>query len=428
MARVALAAHTAKRKTVEPLFALHGDAFRGDLTPHLQAARRAVEGAAKGDELEWLAAHPAEVYADDDGEDAAGTPTAQARIRLVGEKISNDRVRITQAYPAAGARALEDLLAILREVGGTGDRWGRDAAEARHIFDLANRSSHFVQSNPAQRQQNAISLDGEKITVQPDRRPYLALMVARHRLGEGPWDLRTAWTADETFRKKYDAYTEQTLAPLQKALDSINEQYAVKRGIPVFESPRGKYYATDLTALNFADGRSVAPHFRPALPDLKAAEVTLADALALVDTAMRALGLEKLGDYTGDPYPKVVGLRGYGKGRDGTFAALGLAAGQGLVQWTFYTIFKDGFWVVTGNRPLSPHAPRPKGCSRRAEKATIAKLFAIHEAHVATQTGHGAPSPSPALLRELVERNDSYLAGGTQVDKEETDAGRRRSK
>ena len=203
------------QETLKALYATPGDTGHALLLlRELKAALATVDGGT----LEFLAVSIAEFNAmvagageADDDDDSADTSTAEtathraaARFRLVGT-VADGRWHITDAWPHARTAELRDAFAILDLVDGTSTAWARDAAGATAIADLAAKSTGFMRANPAQVIANALTVNGAEITVSEDRRPYLATIVFRIRLGGGRWDVRTAQDADESSLAAYHA-------------------------------------------------------------------------------------------------------------------------------------------------------------------------------------------------------------------------------
>src|SRR5581483_3027459 len=107
---------------------------------------------------------------------------------------------ITHAYPAVTATQLRKAMEILELVDSSSTRWARDDAEAGALVALALKSKAFIQLNPAQRAAHKIEARGSEILLSdPDRRPYLAAILFRHRMHDGPWDFRSEQALDEAF-------------------------------------------------------------------------------------------------------------------------------------------------------------------------------------------------------------------------------------
>lgn len=138
-------------------------------------------------------------------DDYPGAPTievkralrAAGRMRVAGEIGPNGSWRITHAYPAVGASTLRDVLGVLAMVKSDSTEWARDEREAAAVLELSKWSTDFPLRNPMQRQENAVSVSGRNIIVKPHRRPFLAMLLCRHRYPNGPWDFKTKQLEDE---------------------------------------------------------------------------------------------------------------------------------------------------------------------------------------------------------------------------------------
>ena len=197
-----------KAKKPKALYATWGDTrYALDILREFTTALAGVESGT----LEILAASSADVNAtladDDDDQEDMLTGTAEsaalvarrhsaARFRMIGT-VKDGAWTITHARPHVSAGQLTKALEVLALADPASRFALHDAAEANAVAERAGKSANFVRSNPAQAKANALEVRGAEITVSDERRPYLAMILFRHRLASGPWDLETYQQMDE---------------------------------------------------------------------------------------------------------------------------------------------------------------------------------------------------------------------------------------
>jgi hypothetical protein len=161
-------------------------------------------------------------------DDYPGAPTievkralrAAGRMRVAGEIGPNGSWRITHAYPAAESATMRDVLGVLAMVKSDSTEWARDEREAAAVLELSKWSTNFPLRNPMQRQENAVSVSGRNIIVKPHRRPFLAMLLCRHRYPNGPWDFKTKQLEDERWVRIEDENEKRTRERMrQRALE-----------------------------------------------------------------------------------------------------------------------------------------------------------------------------------------------------------------
>lgn len=201
-----------KRKA---LYATWGDTRHAlDILREFTIALSAVEVGT----LELLAAASADVNAtlagdDHDADLDEDPPTADvaalsarrhaaARFRMIGT-VRNGVWTITHARPHVSAAQLTLALEILAMVGWQERFVARDAAEAQAVAALAAKSASFIRTNPAQISANALAVDDASLIIADEKRPALAMILFRHRLANGPWDLQTQRQVDEQWLEEY---------------------------------------------------------------------------------------------------------------------------------------------------------------------------------------------------------------------------------
>ena len=127
---------------------------------------------------------------------------AAARFRMIGT-VTDRAWTITHARPHVSAGQLAHALEILAMVDTQAAFVVRDHAEAQAIAALAAKSASFIRTNPAQIKANALAVDGSSLIVADEKRPALAMILFRHRLANGPWDLQTQQQVDEQWLADY---------------------------------------------------------------------------------------------------------------------------------------------------------------------------------------------------------------------------------
>ena len=127
---------------------------------------------------------------------------AAARFRMIGT-VTDDAWTITHARPHVSASQLTRALEILAMVDSPAPFKARDEEEAQLVSALAARSASFIRTNPAQVRANALSVDGASLFVADEKRPALAMILFRHRLANGPWDMQTQQQVDEHWLVEY---------------------------------------------------------------------------------------------------------------------------------------------------------------------------------------------------------------------------------
>jgi hypothetical protein len=414
--RVGVRVREPKSKTPRALWASPGDTR--DALAIVRECSAALTKLDSG-ELELMAASTAEVNAhlagedEDPAEDDGQSPElrarriAVARFRIAGP-IDRGVWRITSVFPRASAAQWRQALEILDLVDGESRAWARNADEAKAIADLAAKSSGFSRTNPAQVRANTLEVDGASIAVHDDRRPYLALVVMRHRMGDGPWDLRTHQQWDERFLA---AYVESLRVANDRAR-ALQQKHHAPRLARLLETPTATYWQTDFSKILFVpEDDSVTPLLWNRIEGLDAsADTTFAEAIQRVDEAFAGIDYRPLGDYQhskGDPREA---YRVY-SGTDDAFALWGIVAGTLNMQWFFFTLVGEDFWVVTATFGIPDTAKRPPRSShRKVDKVTIAAQAAAHAEHVREHAVHGPIHPAPANMVEYLTLIDRFMA------------------
>ncbi|HMD07213.1 MAG TPA: hypothetical protein VKH63_06730 [Candidatus Acidoferrum sp.] len=164
----------------------------------------AAKDAAEGDVLEVLCASEADVYQTKDDLDDYGTGRSKAEIaaiktslrdaakqRYVGTVGTNQRWQITHAWPALDAASLNNALEVLAKIKTDRMDWARGPEEMQALLDLAKLSNQFPLRNPVQLRENTIEINKRDIIVKGHRRPFLAMLLCRHRFPSGPWNFKT---------------------------------------------------------------------------------------------------------------------------------------------------------------------------------------------------------------------------------------------
>jgi hypothetical protein len=189
------------QKKPKALYALPGNGrpefLLNEFTP-------AAKDAAEGDVLEVLCASEADVYQTKDDLDDYGTGRSKAEIaaiktalrdaakqRYVGIVGHNQKLQITHAWPALDAASLSNALEILAKIKTDSPDWAREPEEIQAVLDLARSSNQFPLRNPAQLRENTIEINGRDVVVKAHRRPFLAMLLCRHRFPSGPWNFKT---------------------------------------------------------------------------------------------------------------------------------------------------------------------------------------------------------------------------------------------
>jgi hypothetical protein len=398
------------------LYAAPGDLRQPERV--LREIRRALDKVPAGNALEILACAPSDAYSDDDDEaesapEGANTDktrmAAAARFRLKGMVGPGAKWSVTHAFPKADGRSVQAAAEILGHLLSNSDAWTNDSAEARAIVELAQKSSHFILSNPAQRLENKIETEGANIRTKAHRRPYVALMLLRHRLPDAPWDLRPSWEQDERFRTILTDQAEQ----VARALAEANARNEVPRGSLLLETPAARYFETEFSKL--AQSAAYASFLCDRYPDISGnAKLSLMDVVHRIDADMKAAGLSHLGDFHNDQLSDKA-FRAYGAA-EGVVGLLSTTPGNPLLHWSFLTRLGQDFWVSTATFPLGPKAAKPARASHRANvRGSVAALRALHQEHVAAHQSEGPPGPGPtdliALLKWIEQFNQAVAAG-----------------
>ena len=177
---------------------------------------KAASAAQEGDVIEVFSVSEPDMNEGREGnevkDDYPGAPTievkralrAAGRMRVAGQMGPNGSWRITHAYPAVDAATLKDVLGVLAMVKSDSTEWARDEREAAAVLELSKWSTDFPLRNPMQRQENTVSVTGRNIIVKPHRRPFLAMLLCRHRYPNGPWDFKTKQIEDERWMRIED--------------------------------------------------------------------------------------------------------------------------------------------------------------------------------------------------------------------------------
>lgn len=345
------------------------------------------------------------------GQDAKLLPLRRkaARFWLQGN-VDNGVWTITHAYPAVSAAHLRQAIEILNLVDGSATTWARDEQEAQALVALALKSAGFIQLNPAQLNAHKIEARGAEIHLaSEERRPYLAVIALRHRMPDGPWDLRSNQALDETFLAAMVADHKQ----MEERLAAAREKHYAPRIRPLLETPVATYYETDFGRIYFVEPSfSVSDAICTRFKDLDSkVDMSFADVVRLIDSEMAAVGLRHLGDFQNGTQNRAQAFRAYGAARDGsTMALLGVVAGQFMIQWMFYTLIGDGFWVSTATFPAAEKA-RPQRSSHLGNPAAnVRTLYEQHAGHVAQNAAQGVPHASPDDLLALLHLMDQFNA------------------
>lgn len=364
----------------------------------LSAASADVNASLAGDEIDDADGDEA-VLADDAAALTARRHVA-ARFRMIGT-VADGVWTVTHARPHVSAAQLESALEVLDMVEGTAPFALRDDEEARAVAELAAKSTSFIRTNPAQVRANELQVEGNSIIVADDRRPYLAMILLRHRLAIGPWDLEAHQRMDEKWLADYHV----SLRLLNERAQVIQQRYHAPRIETLLETATATYYRTDFGNITFGvEDIAVTPlihsrvsgvHYRD--------EVSWRDSIAKVDGAFTSMGYRHLGDYQHSRSDRREAYRVYGGTNDGTFALWGIVAGAFNMHWFFYSLLDDDFWVTTATSPLSDGALRPARSSYRAVgKITFADQADEHRRHVAEHASRGMPHASPARLTDFL--------------------------
>ncbi len=374
----------------------------------------AILAKVKSGKLEFLAVAAEEMNlaaAEDDEDDVDPPPAnaaarrAAARFRLSGS-VEGGVWNVSHAFPRVTAAQLRDAFEILNLVDGSSKQWARDADEAATIGDLAAKSTGFIRTNPAQKQQNFLELNGAEIHVLEERRPYLAIAVMRRRLGGGPWDVGTHRKWDEEFL----AATIESLRQMNERAAKLREKYYAPRLRTVLESPVTAYYETNFAQIPFSPDSAVTPLIWKRVDNIDyKAEIPFVEALPLVDIQFVTLGFRRLGDFQNGKQDRAQAFRAYGGTSDGTLVLWGIVAGAFVMHWMFYTLLGKDFWVITATFP-KPKASPERSSHRDAGKMSLQDMNAEHAKHVAEHASEGAPHPSPKNLDELVRLMDAFNA------------------
>jgi hypothetical protein len=421
-----------KARKAKPLYATWGDTRHAlDILRELSAALSPLDSGV----LEFVAVSSAEMndlLAGDDDDDAEGedeeeeedegTDAAElalkarrreaARFRLSGP-VENGVWRVESAFPPVSGAQLKAALEILQLVDTPSTGWARDPAEAAALAELAAKSTGFIRTNPAQVRAHALQVSGAEITVTEERRPYLAMILFRHRLGDGPWDLRTHQQWDEKWLADYL----EGVRLMNERARVLQEKYHVPRLEALLETPFATYYRVDFNQVLFAateGATNVTPLIWKRVDGVHhLAENTFAEAITKVDAQFAAIGYRPLGDYQHGKADRREAYRVYGGKDDGTFALWGVVAGSFNMHWFFYSLLGTDFWVCTATFALPEGARRPTRSSNRGVgKISLTEQAAEHAKHVAEHADKGPAHPGPGSMEEflpLIDRFNSAL-------------------
>ena len=413
-----------KAKKHKALYATWGDTrYALDILTEFATALVGLESGT----LELLSAASADVNAtlagDDDDledEDAGDHPLnaeaaaltarrhAAARFRLIGT-VADGAWTVTHARPHVSAKQLASALDILALIDGTSPFETHSEDESRTVAELAAKSTSFIRTNPSQVRVNRLEVDGASIVVANDRRPHLAMMLFRHRLAGGPWDFEAHQRMDEKWLADYH----ESLRVMNERSQLLQQQYHAPRIETLLETPTAIYYRTDFANITFgADDIAVTPLIWNRVPDVHYKdEVSYLASIGRVDAEFQSMGYRHLGDYQHSRSDRREAYRVYGGSDDGTFALWGVVAGSFNMQWFFYSLLDDGFWVTTATFQLPDGAPRPARSSHHAVgKVSFADQAAAHRKHVVEHASQGVVSPSPGSMGDFLPVIDRFNA------------------
>jgi|GEM_PF-5747797 len=385
-------------------------------------------------ELEMLSIATADMYReqdDEDDEDSDGEGVNSnvapevleyihkvklaCRMRFKGT-VKDSVWTITHTFPKSNRASLQNAFTILDQVDGISNHRSNSATEAAELVTAAKKTSGFMQSNPAQVNANSIEARGEEVHVKEDRRAYLAMVVLRQQLANGPWDLTTHKSGDEKFYVGYMASIEQ----MNKRLAEARAKHNAPRFSTLLETKTATYYETDFAKILWGE-MSLASILYQRFRDLDyRSEMSFAEAIARFDKEFNAIGLRHLGDFQNSLQTPQTAWRAYGGAVNGDFALVGVVAGNFTLHVIFYSMLGEDFWVSTGTFTLPENTPRPAKSSHRGDKSwTWQQMQDQHRENVATNSVHGKPVPSPGNIQEFVALMDRFNASVETMKKVE---------
>lgn len=107
------------------------------------------------------------------------------------------------------------------------------------------------------------------------------------------------------------------------------------------------------------DDIALTPLIWNRVPDVHYKEqVSYLTSIGRADAEFQSTGYRRLGDRQHRRSDRRETYRVYGGSDDGTFGLWGIA-GSFNMQWFFYSLLDDGFWVTTATFRLLHGAPRP---------------------------------------------------------------------
>jgi hypothetical protein len=321
-----------------------------------------------GTALEMVSAATSET--DDPG--SAGPTAGNQRFRGV---VEDGRWIVTHASPRASVGAIREALALFSEEALGAPFLARDPAEAAAIVARALRSGHFPGDEDRPRS------EGRRVVVKDDHRPYLAMIILRERLRDGPWDLRGGEAADEAS--------------------------AVPRGSDlVFQGRRTGFRSADIRALSRVE---LADPMAALFPGRQGDEPpSLPEAVAAVDRGMARAGLAPLGDMVCEAFSDAV-IRGYGKKQGSLYGVL-MASTIGAFVYELLTAFSDGTTLTTSVN-AGRDAPERRSFHVHLPGASVELLLKRHAQGVFHLLAEDRrPKPHLPDLAGLAAEMDEFLA------------------